>query len=202
MKKEHFNKTRVEAFSDGIFAIIVTLLVLEIKVPHIANAGSVTELGQHLYHLLPKFTSWLISFLTVCVIWVNHHRIFAQLGVLNHRLFWLNAVLLLWVSFVPFPTALMGDYPLNPLAVLLYGFVMSGVAVSFYLIRRAVLSDGHSQHPAADLTAFAASTRASLLMGVMPYVAATAVAWVLPTVAIGIYLAIPILFSLPRRSAV
>lgn len=200
MKSDTFSKGRIEAFSDGIFAIIVTLLVLEIKVPHIANGSSVSELGIQLYHLLPKFVSWLISFLTVCVIWVNHHRIFAQLGVVNHRLFWLNAVLLLWVSFVPFPTALMGDYPLNSLAVLLYGGVMSCVAVSFFLIRRAVLADGVGLHPAVDFNAFAGATRASLMMGVVPYAAATAVAWFLPTVAIGTYMAIPVFFSLPRRA--
>ncbi|GAB4432996.1 MAG: TMEM175 family protein [Turneriella sp.] len=200
MKGDSFSKTRVEAFSDGIFAIIVTLLVLEIKVPHITDGASIPQLAQQLVHLLPKFVSWLISFLTVCVIWVNHHRIFAQVGRVNHRLFWLNAILLLWVSFVPFPTALMGDYPLNSLAVLLYGGVMSCVAVSFFLIRRAVLADGVGLHPGLDIKAFAGARRASLLMGVVPYAAATAVAWFLPIVAIATYLAIPVFFSLPRRA--
>ncbi|HNQ16135.1 MAG TPA: TMEM175 family protein, partial [Pyrinomonadaceae bacterium] len=72
----YFTKGRVEAFSDGIFAIIVTLLVLEIKVPHIADHDSVGELAAQLWNLAPKVIAWMISFLTVCVIWVNHHRIF------------------------------------------------------------------------------------------------------------------------------
>lgn len=201
MKPDNFSKGRVEAFSDGIFAIIVTLLVLEIKVPHISDANSIGTLGTQLVHLLPKFVSWLISFLTVCVIWVNHHRIFVQVGTVNHRLFWLNAILLLWVSLVPFPTALMGDYPANPLAVVLYGAVMSCMAVSFHAIRRSVLADGPSLHPSADFTAFRRATHAALLLGVLPYAAATALAVVVPAVSICIYLAIPVFFALPRRQA-
>jgi len=117
---EHiFNKSRVEAFSDGIFAIIITLLVLEIKVPHIENHNSITDLMAALKQLLPKFFSWLISFFTVAVIWVNHHKIFKQIGRLNNGIFWWNAVLLLWTSFIPFPTAVLGDYPNNTVSFVL-----------------------------------------------------------------------------------
>lgn len=85
-----FSKNRVEAFSDGIFAIIVTLLVLEIKVPHIGDHHSTGELFAALKGLLPKFLSWIISFFTVAVIWVNHHRIFKQIGQLDNGIFWWN----------------------------------------------------------------------------------------------------------------
>lgn len=118
-------KSRVEAFSDGIFAIIVTLLILEIKVPHIGQADSVSVLLDALRGLLPKFLSWIISFLTVCIVWVNHHRIFDSFRGFNIILFWLNVFVLLFVSFIPFPTALVGDYPQNPLAVAFYGVVMA-----------------------------------------------------------------------------
>ncbi|WP_332367617.1 TMEM175 family protein [Spirosoma telluris] len=97
----YFSKSRVEAFSDGVFAIIVTLLVLEIKVPHIDHHESVAELTGALYALLPKFISWIISFLMVCVIWVNHHRLLNQIANITHAIFWLNALLLLWCSFIP-----------------------------------------------------------------------------------------------------
>lgn len=72
----YISKARVEAFSDGIFAIIVTILILEIKVPEIEHHNSMNELIDVLIHLLPKIISWIISFLIVCVIWVNHHRMF------------------------------------------------------------------------------------------------------------------------------
>lgn len=100
-----------------MFAIVVTLLVLEIMVPHVANHGSVSDLLRALLDLAPKFASWVISFLTVCAIWMNHHRLFQLIGRLDRGLFWWNANLLLCTSFIPFPTALMGDYPGNRLAV-------------------------------------------------------------------------------------
>ena len=131
----YFTKSRVEAFSDGIFAIIVTLLVLEIKVPHIENHDSVNELATALWDLSPKIIAWIISFFTVCVIWVNHHRIFEVMKDINQPFFWLNANLLLWVSLIPFPTALMGDYPHNPLAVCSYGAVSLMMGIAFSLIR-------------------------------------------------------------------
>ena len=137
----YFNKNRVETFSDGIFAIIVTLLVLEIKVPHLTTALSVGELSAALISLLPKFISWVISFLIVCVVWVNHHRLFENLRDIDQKIFWLNANLLLWISFIPFPTALMGDYPRNSLAVSFFGIVLAlmgaaFVAVRFYIYRQ------------------------------------------------------------------
>lgn len=200
MNTDNFSKSRIEAFSDGVFAIIVTLLVLEIKVPHISDGTSAVLLTDQLIHLVPKFVGWLISFLTVCVIWVNHHRIFIRLGVVNHRLFWINALLLLFVSFIPFPTALMGDYPGNSLAVLLYGTVMFLMALAFYLMRRAVLSDGAAMHPSIASPDFALATRAALYWGVLPYGVATGIAVFLPLAAICIYLLIPIYFALPRAA--
>jgi len=105
-----FQKSRVEALSDGVFAIIITVLVLEIKVPHVDDRLSVVGLTRALPGLLPKVLSWIMSFLMVCVIWVNHHRLLNRVGYVSHGIFWLNANLLLWCTFIPFPTALMGDY--------------------------------------------------------------------------------------------
>jgi len=131
-----FSKTRVEAFSDGIFAIIVTLLILELKVPHLEHPGSAQELLRALGTLvLPKMLSWVISFLTICIIWVNHHRLFEMLKGINIVLFWLNVMVLLFVSFIPFPTALVGDYPRNPLAVASYGIVMACAGAALIAIR-------------------------------------------------------------------
>ena len=108
-----FSKSRVETFSDGIFAIIITLLVLEIKVPHIDAPLSSKNLLESLLAILPKFISWIISFFTIAVIWVNHHRLFKQFKILDSGIFWWNTVLLMWTTFIPFPTAVLGDYPSN-----------------------------------------------------------------------------------------
>src|SRR5262245_22506918 len=97
--------TRLEAFSDGVFAIIVTLLVLELKVPALHDRTSVRELAQQLLTLLPKFLSWLISFIIVCKFWLHHHRFLGLARHANYAMVWLNS--------------------LNALAVSLFGVVMA-----------------------------------------------------------------------------
>src|SRR5437867_6605973 len=117
--------TRIEAFSDGVFAIIVTLLVLELKVPALKDPHSVRELTHALIDLLPKFLSWLISFIIVCKFWLNHHHVLALARHADYALVWLNSIFLMGQAFIPFPTALLGEYPGNPLAVSFFGCVFA-----------------------------------------------------------------------------
>ena len=133
--RELLGKGRIEALSDGVFAIVVTLLVLELRVPEITEAGSVDAMAAALLSMAPKLLSLVISFLTVCVIWLNHHRLFTLLDSVDVTFFWLNANLLLWVSVIPFPTAIIGDYPSNPLALSFYGVVMALMAAAFVFMR-------------------------------------------------------------------
>lgn len=194
MNQNYFNKARVETFSDGIFAIIVTLLVLEIKVPHIEHSNSVQELSDALLQLLPKVFSWIISFLIVCVIWVNHHRLFQQLKVITHRIFWLNAFLLLWCSFIPFPTALMGDYFDNPVSLITFGIILSFMAFSFYLIRIHIVRNSFLLEDAIPLHSFKKATAKSLLFGPVLYLCGAAAGLIHPYLSFGIYLFIPLYF--------
>ncbi len=122
--------TRIEAFSDGGFAIIVTLLVLELKVPALKDHASVSELAHHLLEALPKFVSWLISFVIVCKFWLNHHHILGLARHANYAMVWLNSLFLLGQSFIPFPTALAGEYPVK-LAVSF--FVVYALTPLFYI---------------------------------------------------------------------
>lgn len=192
--KNTFNKNRVETFSDGIFAIIITLLVLEIKVPHIHTADSASELMIALAGLLPKFTGWIISFFTIAVIWVNHHKIFKQLKHLDHGIFWWNAFLLLWTSFIPFPTAVLGDYPGNTASIILYGLVMSLMALGFTLMRFYALRHNGLLEEAVDTALFRKGTVLSLLFGPVMYLAGIAAGFVHPALAFAVYLAIPVYF--------
>jgi uncharacterized membrane protein len=198
---EQMSKGRVEALSDGVFAIVVTLLVLEIKVPHVEAHGSVAELAAALLSLAPKFVSWVISFVTVCVIWVNHHRLFALMSRIDNGLFWRNANLLLWTSFIPFPTALMGDYPDNRLAASFYGSVMFLMAAAFVFIRWHMLGHAELMVPEADHAGFRAGTRFSILMGPVAYAVGAGLAWVSATAAFICYAAIAFYFVLPRRNS-
>lgn len=192
--KTTFSKSRVETFSDGIFAIIITLLVLEIKVPHIELHSSTADLTSSLLKLFPKFISWIISFFTVAVIWVNHHKLFMQFRQLDHGIFWYNALLLLWTSFIPFPTAVMGDYPGNLASVVLYGTVMALMALSFTLMRWHVLRNPELLEETTDKRMFSSGTLMSLLFGPMLYLAGVATSVIHPYISFAIYLAIPVYF--------
>lgn len=190
----YFSKSRIETFSDGVFAIIITLLVLEIKVPEIENHLSKEELWHSLILLLPKIISWMVSFLIVCVIWVNHHRIFEQLQTVTHSLFWLNANLLLWCSFIPFPTALMGDYLNNPIALATFGFILSLAALGFTLIRFNILKNTFVLKPEVDLAHFKIATTKSILFGPVLYLLGAGFSFINTYIAFAIFFFIPIYF--------
>jgi uncharacterized membrane protein len=131
--------TRIEAFSDGVFAIVVTLLVLDLKVLELHDHRSVSELYGKLLDQAPKFFSWLISFIIVCKFWLNHHHVLSLAGHADYGFVWLNSLFLMMQSFVPFPTGLMGEYPDNPLAVTFFGCVLAANTLMFMVLQRYVL---------------------------------------------------------------
>ncbi|MEI6226645.1 MAG: TMEM175 family protein [Deltaproteobacteria bacterium] len=200
MASEDVGRGRLEALSDGVFAIVVTLLVLEIRVPHVEDHSSVAALARSLLALAPKFLSWVISFVTVCVIWMNHHRLFRLMGRVDPGLFWWNANLLLWTSFIPFPTALMGDYPGNRLAVSFYGVVMLLMALAFVLMRRRMLVVPGLLGEQVDRGAFLRGTRSALVMGPLAYLAGAVLAWVSAPAAFACYAAIALYFVFPHAT--
>jgi uncharacterized membrane protein len=195
---EDIGRGRVEALSDGVFAIVVTLLVLEIKVPHVEAHDSLPELASALWALAPKFVSWVISFVTVCVIWLNHHRLFRLTGRIDNGLFWRNANLLLWTSFIPFPTALMGDYPGNTLAVSFYGLVMFLMALGFVLMRWHMHRNAGLVVEHVDRAVFRRDTRYSIAMGPVAYAVGAGLAWVNGIAAFACYAAIALYFVFPH----
>jgi uncharacterized membrane protein len=107
--KDEKDTSRVDAFSDGVFAIVITLLVFNLRIPPLTDAdnlGLVTALAQQ----WPSYLSFITSFFVIGIMWVNHHRIFRQIGKVDNRLLYLNLLLLLGVSFIPFPTGLVAQY--------------------------------------------------------------------------------------------
>jgi len=198
--KNYFSKSRVETFFYGFFAIIVTLLVLEIKVPHIDLHDNSSDLLKALIGLLPKFISWIISFFTVCVIWVNHHRLFKIFYIFNHGLFWWNAILLMWCSFIPFPTAVLGDYPDNQMAVLLYGIVMMFMALTFSLMRIYAANRKSLLSSEIDISKFKKGTIFSIIFGPVLYLAGAIGSFIHPYLSFAIYLGIAIYFIFPHST--
>ncbi|MBO0930428.1 TMEM175 family protein [Fibrella aquatilis] len=190
----YFSKSRVEAFSDGVFAIIVTLLVLELKVPHLTHDASMADLYKALLLLLPKLVSWVISFLMVCIIWVNHHRILDQIAHITHGVFWLNAFLLLWCSFIPFPTALLGDYLTNPVSSLVFGGVMALMSLTFSGLRWQAYRSHGVLKPDVNRAHFRKATVRSLLFGPLLYSTGALLGLVDYRLAMAVFALVPIYF--------
>jgi uncharacterized membrane protein len=130
---------RLEAFSDGVIAVIITIMVLELKVPRDTTLVS-------LRGVLPQFLSYLLSFLVVAIMWVNHHHMLHSARRADARLLWSNNTLLFWMSLVPFVTAYMGNNWRDPRAVALYGVVLSLCSVSFAVLRSAIIQH-HRDNP-------------------------------------------------------
>lgn len=187
---------RIEAFTDGVFAIIVTLLVLELKVPALDNPSSSSELAGRLVELLPQFLSWLISFVIVCKFWLNHHHIFGLARHVNYGLVWLNVIFLMCQSFIPFPTALMGEHASNPLAVSFFGCVMAANTIAFIAMHRYILRHllkpelAGMQDPHTILKSF---------VGVVSYLIGAACAWYNVDVAFAVYFLTPLFFIVPPQ---
>ena len=188
---------RIEAFSDGVFAIIVTLLVLELHVPELHHSSSVSELAQGLRDLLPKFFSWLVSFIIVCKFWLNHHHLLNQAAHADYGMVWLNSIFLMFQSFVPFPTALMGEHPDNPLAVSLFGVVMAFNTVLFIVLQRYILR--HLAKPEATATSVPGLLLKSLA-GPLGYLLGAGLAWINITAGLVFYALTPLLFITPPES--
>lgn len=198
--KNYFSKNRIETFSDGVFAIIVTLLVLEIKVPHILIHENTEQLFSALIALSPKFISWLISFFTVCVIWVNHHRLFKIFTAIDHGLFWWNALLLLWISFIPFPTAVLGDYHNNQTAILFYGIIMMLMALTFSLMRIYVFKNKSLLSKDVDIQNFKKGTLYSIIFGPVLYCLGALSSFIHPYISFAIYFGIALYFIFPHAT--
>lgn len=185
---------RIEAFSDGIFAVAATLLVLDLRVDHLTDATSVGELGRALLDQLPRFFSWLISFFIVCKFWINHHHILALAKHATYGMVWLNSIFLMFQSLVPFPTALMGEYPRNPLAVSLFGVIMAFntllfIALHAYILRNLLKPE--------LVGMFDPHIIRKSFLGVAFYLAGVAAAWLNVKLAFVIYAFMPMLFIVP-----
>ena len=131
---------RIEALSDGIFAIVMTLLVLELKVPHLQD-NSNGELLRYLLSLSPVFISYVISFIILGIYWVGHHNQMHFIKKSDRTFLWLNLMFFMFVSLVPFSAALLGEFHTDQISVIIYGLNLSFCGLSLFLIwRHAILA--------------------------------------------------------------
>jgi uncharacterized membrane protein len=179
------NKQRLEAFTDGVYAIVITLLILDIRIPEVPPS----DLGAALLRLLPQFITYVLSFFVVGMYWFAHHRVAHQVKLINGTFTWLNLLWLLFVSVMPFPTSLLGRYPLQFIPIAIYGIDLiltnvTGYVITVYLVK-------HPELAVAPVPP--AALRALLPVYIISnsiYVAAIAIAWVLPWVSYGLYIGV------------
>ena len=143
IKLTSFETPRAEAISDGVFAIVMTLLILEIRVPEIDWRADATQLRHKLYGLLPKFLSFFFSFANIYIFWVNHHLLFKYLKGVNRDLLFLNGLFLFFLVMIPFPTAMIGEYYDNTTAISFYGLVMFLASAAFTAMVQYAASRAH-----------------------------------------------------------
>lgn len=126
------NKGRLEAFTDGVMAIIITIMVLELKVPH---GGQFEDLQA----LIPVFGSYVLSFIYVAIYWNNHHHMMQTVKVVTGKILWANMHLLFWLSLVPFVTGWMGENHFTTATVCLYGIVLLGAAIAYWILQTLII---------------------------------------------------------------
>jgi uncharacterized membrane protein len=192
--------SRLEAFSDGVFAIAITLLVLEIKVPHFEGPHTSAALSGALLREWPAYLTLVTSFFTVLIMWVHHHLVFRLVQRADVRLLFINGLLLLFVSVVPFPTAVMAEYlgtPAAPAACTFYAGFFVGISICFQLLRRAAF------RPSVLLPSASRATVQRLSRGYWAgpplYLVATLTAPFFPLAAIGICTALWIFWAAMTR---
>jgi uncharacterized membrane protein len=126
-----FRKDRTEALTDGIFATVMTILVLSLVVPTVSGPNSAATLQADLYGLIPDFFAYIVTFIFLGVLWVSHQNMLSHIEVIDIRTQWVNILLLLTVGLSPFSTALLGKYPMEPTAVVIYGFNALAISILF-----------------------------------------------------------------------
>ena len=181
-------KNRLEAFSDGVIAIIITILVLELKIPH----GSTFDA---LRPLLPVFLTYILSFLMLAIYWNNHHHMLHTVHKVNGRILWANTHLLFWLSLVPFTTAWMGEnhFASEPTAV--YGFVLLMAAIAYTILAMEIVS----HHGPDSVLAAAMGKDVKGKISIAGYVAAIPLAFVEQWFSDAIYVGIVLLWLVPDK---
>lgn len=182
------HKGRLEAFSDGVIAIIITIMVLEIKVPHDATV-------EALLKLIPVFISYVISFIYVGIYWNNHHHLFQSVKSVNGKVLWSNLFLLFWLSLIPFSSGWMGENNFQGVTVSLYGIILFGCAFSYYLLTLALLKNHSIESAIHQAVGNKLKERVSLIL----YIAGFLISIWFPKVAFGIFTIVALIWLVPDK---
>jgi uncharacterized membrane protein len=191
-------RNRIEALTDGVFAVAMTLLVLDIKVPELRQPLATTELPLKLLSLWPKFLSYTISFVILGVYWVGHHVQLSFIRRADRPLLWINIFFLLWVALVPFSTALLSEYAKTRVAIAIYGANLIAIGLTLALHWRYATTESRHVDPDIDRGLVGAAMYRTL-MAPLVYVIAIGLSFVRAEMSLALYTLVPILYILPGR---
>ena len=180
--------TRLEAFSDGVLAIIITIMVLELKVPHGADLAALRP-------LIPVFSSYVLSFIYVGIYWNNHHHLFHSSRHVSAGILWANLHLLFWLSLFPFSTAWIGENHVAPMPMAFYGFVLLMAGIAYYILQCAIIArEGRN-----SLLAQALGRDWKGKLSPVIYLAGMPLAFVDPWISSALYVFAALLWLIPDR---
>jgi uncharacterized membrane protein len=181
-------KTRLEAFSDGVIAILITIMVLELKVPHGDDLAA-------LLPLWPTFLSYVLSFIYIAIYWNNHHHLMHATKQINGQILWYNLHLLFWLSLFPFATGWMGENHFAPIPTALYGVVLLMAAVAYHLLVRALIQ--HHGVTSEFALAFGRDTKGRI--SVAAYAVGVVLSLLLSWAGLAVYFAVALTWFVPDR---
>jgi len=185
---KRMTKSRMEAFSDGVIAIVITIMVLELRVPHDPAPGALRE-------TLPVFLSYVMSFVYLGIYWNNHHHMLQAVHRVTGGVLWANLHLLFWLTLVPFATAWMGENRFAPWPVVLYGAVLLMAAIAYYILTRVLIAC----HRGDSVLKRAVGSDFKGRVSVVFYLAAIPLAFVSTWIACVIYVLVAVIWLVPDR---
>ena len=182
------HKNRLEAFSDGVLAIIITIMVLEIKVPH-------GEDFADLLPLLPVFLSYVLSFIYLAIYWNNHHHMMHTVTKVSGGILWANLHLLFWLSLIPFVTGWMGENNFGAEPMALYGFILLMASVAYFILQRQIIAS----QGANSLLAHAIGNDLKGKLSPVLYILGIGLSWVSPWLSGGMFVLVALMWLIPDK---
>jgi len=182
------SKGRMEAFSDGVIAIIITIMVLELTIPHEADLTALRP-------LVPVFLSYVLSFVFLGIYWNNHHHLLQAVKSVDGRILWANLHLLFWLSLIPFVTGWMGENRFAAWPVALYGVVLLFAAVAYFILARSLIS----LHGQDSILATALGRDFKARVSLVIYLVAIPLAFINSWLAFGLYVVVAVTWLIPDR---
>jgi TMEM175 potassium channel family protein len=182
-------KGRLEAFSDGVIAVIITIMVLELKTPADGSFAALLRLEHPLLN-------YILSFLVVAIVWVNHHHLLSRIARVNAKVLWANTALLFWLSLIPLATSYLGESRAAPVAVAAYGAVLALSTGSFTFLQHLIMQQRKHE---GDLARHGRRVKLKNVIGVSLYTASVPLAFVSVYASFAIFILIPLAYFIPDR---